>query len=58
MNFVLARNAVTVCPNPLIDPIHSQRIAMTPYDEIDLYSGLAALHWSAYDDPAWDHDFY
>lgn len=31
---------------------------MTPYDEIDLYSGLAALHWSAYDDPAWDHDFY
>ncbi len=28
------------------------------YDEIDLYSGLAALHWSAYDDPAWDHDFY
>lgn len=29
-----------------------------PFDEIDLYSGLAALHWSAYDDPAWDHDFY
>lgn len=28
------------------------------YDEIDLYSGLAALHWSAYDEPAWDHDFY
>ena len=23
-------------------------------DEIDMYSGLAALHWSAYDDPAWD----
>ncbi len=31
---------------------------MVTYDEIDLYSGLAALHWSAYDDPAWDHDFY
>ena len=31
---------------------------MTPYDEVDLYSGLAALHWSAYDDPTWDHDFY
>ena len=28
------------------------------FDEIDMYSGLAALHWSAYDDPAWDHDFY
>ena len=28
------------------------------FDEIDLYSGLAALHWSAYDDPCWDHDFY
>ncbi len=28
------------------------------YDEVDLYSGLAALHWSAYDEPAWDHDFY
>lgn len=31
---------------------------MVTYDEVDLYSGLAALHWSAYDDPAWDHDFY
>ena len=28
------------------------------FDETDMYSGLAALHWSAYDDPAWDHDFY
>lgn len=28
------------------------------FDEVDMYSGLAALHWSAYDDPAWDHDFY
>lgn len=28
------------------------------FDEIDLYSGLAAQHWAAYDDPAWDHDFY
>ena len=28
------------------------------FDEIDMYSGLAALHWSAYDDPTWDHDFY
>jgi SAM-dependent methyltransferase len=28
------------------------------FDETDLYSGLAALHWSAYDDPSWDHDFY
>ncbi len=28
------------------------------FDEVDLYSGLAALHWSAYDDPSWDHDFY
>ena len=31
---------------------------MTTFDERDLYSGLAAMHWSAYDDPAWDHDFY
>jgi SAM-dependent methyltransferase len=31
---------------------------MTTYDETDLYSGLAAMHWSAYDEPAWDHDFY
>ena len=28
------------------------------FDEIDMYSGLAALHWSAYDEPTWDHDFY
>lgn len=28
------------------------------FDEVDLYSGLAALHWSAYDEPSWDHDFY
>ena len=31
---------------------------MDRYDEVDMYSGLAAMHWSAYDDPSWDHDFY
>ena len=31
---------------------------MITFDERDLYTGLAALHWSAYDEPAWDHDFY
>lgn len=31
---------------------------MTIFDERDLYSGLAALHWRAYEDPSWDHDFY
>lgn len=31
---------------------------MSTFDERDLYSGLAALHWWAYDEPSWDHDFY
>ena len=31
---------------------------MEQFDEVDMYSGLAAMHWSAYDDPSWDHDFY
>ncbi len=31
---------------------------MDSFDERDLYSGLAAMHWSAYDEPDWDHDFY
>ncbi len=28
------------------------------FDEVDLYSCLAALHWWAYDEPGRDHDFY
>lgn len=28
------------------------------FDEADLYSGLATLHWASYDDADWDHDFY
>ena len=31
---------------------------MEQFDEVDMYSGLAAMHWSAYDDLSWDHDFY
>lgn len=31
---------------------------MKTFDEIDLYSGLAALHWSTYDVPSKDYDFF
>lgn len=33
-------------------------MTLPPFDERDLYTGLAALHWSAYDDPTPDHDFF
>ncbi|HEU4323264.1 MAG TPA: class I SAM-dependent methyltransferase [Roseiflexaceae bacterium] len=28
------------------------------FDEAELYSGLAILHWANYTDPGWDHDYY
>ncbi|GAB4203758.1 MAG: class I SAM-dependent methyltransferase [Roseiflexaceae bacterium] len=28
------------------------------FDEAELYSGLATLHWASYNDPGWDHDYY
>ncbi len=28
------------------------------FDEAELYSGLAILHWANYTDPDWDHDYY
>jgi SAM-dependent methyltransferase len=37
---------------------HFLRSRTMTFDEVDLYSCLAALHWWAYDEPGRDHDFY